>query len=135
MRAKICLLAVLSLAFNLAQVESGCGRPDPCDCDHEQVFENVYKICGCNDFKALGCQLNIDENDSSASCKNNATWECRNATQQYAKQYPDACKESTRLTNGGMAIRWAESCLTSGSGKLTNWPLMFLFMGACLWAR
>merc|ERR1712012_301196 len=76
MRAKICLLAALSLAFNLVQVESGCGRSDPCHCEHEQVAYNAYKIRSCwEDFKALGCQLNTDENDSSAgtwtmSCKN-----------------------------------------------------------------
>ena len=138
MRAKICLLAALSLAFNLAQVESGCSRSDPCDCEHGQVFENALKICGCMDdivsmkenFGAPGCQLyeveyeDIIDHGTSNRCKSNATGECRDAIHQYAKEYPDVCKESTAdhysLTHGAWAIRMAENCPTSGSGKLTN---------------
>merc|ERR1712117_776492 len=145
MRAKICFLAALSLAFNLAQVEAACNISDPCDCEHGQVFENSLKICGCMDdivsykenFEAPGCQLyqveyeDIIDHGTSKSCKSNATGECRDAIHQYAQEYPDVCKESTadqppnqRLTHGAWAIRMAENCPTSGSGKLTNWPLM-----------
>merc|ERR1712027_142143 len=134
MRAKICLLAALSLAVNLAQVESGCGRPDPCDCEHEKVSFNALKICGCMDDNAVetrgwiieapGCQLYRAEYEvqpspgTPNSCKSNATKECRDAIHQYAKEYPDTCKETTysgQLTYGAWAIRMAENCPTSGS--------------------
>ena len=151
MRGFICLLAALSLAFNLAQVEAGCGRSDPCTCEHhERGAFNMLDICACCErfFKQngcpgrpsspSGCQLYLDEDkyevevfaSTPNSCRNNATGECREAIHQYAKEYPDACKESTRksdgkLTTGAWALRLAENCPTSGSGKWNKPGILF----------
>merc|ERR1712117_395272 len=174
MRAKICLLAALSLAFNQAQVESGCRRSDPCRCEmddsvlegsYEPLGHNAMPICGCNvggparnlSIKppVPGCQLDQVEYEFQGKkytrtnlygapniCRSNATADCRHAIEQWAKEYPDTCKETTmefqpdRPTEGAWAKMLVENCLslTSGSGSLKNWPFMFLFMGACLWA-
>ena len=141
MRGFICLLAALSLAFNLAQVEAGCGRPDPCTCAHETLGLKAFEICACGDgdghydWTAPGCQLYRDEDKyevevfdspSPNSCRNNATIECREAVHQYAKEYPDACKDG-QLTHGAGALRLAENCpnITSGSGKWNKPGILF----------
>ena len=137
MRGFICLLAALSLAFSLAQVKAGCGRSDPCTCEHETLGFKAFEICSCGDgdghydWTAPGCQLYRDEDKYEVevfpsptpnSCRSYATAECREAIHQVAKEYPDTCKESTRqfddlLTQGAWTLRLAENCPTSGSGK------------------
>ena len=129
MRAKICLLAALSLSFDLAQVKAGC--LDPCNREHEEFSLKLSEECGCDgaDVRELGpgCQLYAVEYEIQVnpgvpvpnSCRTNATDNCRNAVQQWAKEYPDTCKECTMnrrgqvsLTLGALAIRMAENCPT-----------------------
>ena len=143
MRSFICLLAALSLAFNLAQVvEAGCSRPDPCTCEHERLGQAALEVCGCEgdgNRTTAGCQLYRDEDKYGVmvfpppevnSCKSTATVECRDAIHQYAREYPDTCKESTRqfddkLTHGAWAHRLAENCPASGGGKRNKPDILF----------
>ena len=136
MRESIFLLAALSLAFNLAQVEARCNHLNPCQCEleNEPADIAVRTKCGCecighaSCYKTPGCQLFLIEPEEGAKrdpwnptyCKETATSECREAVHQLAKTYTEAVpnpEDCIEQPDYKYILRMAENCTISGSGK------------------